>query len=111
MRLTSWLGNPKRRPTALYRPRLEVLEDRSVPATFTVTTPFDAVDGGDDLLSLREAVLEANSAAGADTIDFAPEVAGTIALTGGQLSISDDVAINGPGAAWLAISGSATSRV
>ena len=54
-------------------PRLEPLEDRSVPATFTV---LNLADGGDG--SLRQAVLDANALAGADTIHFADGLVGTI---------------------------------
>ena len=51
-----------------FRPRLEQLEDRSVPATFNVTTTLDVVDPADGKLSLREAITAANSRAGADII-------------------------------------------
>src|SRR4051812_35563469 len=50
------------------RPRIEVLEDRLVPATFTVTTPLDIVNPNDGKVSLREAITRANHHAGADTI-------------------------------------------
>src|SRR5262245_61925746 len=50
------------------RPRLECLEDRSVPAIFTVTTALDVVDPADGRLSLREAVTLANAHPGGDTI-------------------------------------------
>ena len=43
-----------------FRPRLEPLEDRSVPATFTVLNLADDGDG-----SLRQAVRDANALAGA----------------------------------------------
>ena len=46
---------------------------------------------------------------GADTITFS--VAGTITLTSGALTISDDLTITGPGAGSLAISGNNASRV
>src|SRR5262249_46547742 len=49
---------------------------------------------------------------GADVIDFAPAARdGTIALTSGQLSITDDLQIDGPGAGRLAVSGNDASRV
>ena len=48
--------------------RLECLEDRAVPSTFTVTTTLDAVNGTDGKLSLREAVSAANAPRRADTI-------------------------------------------
>jgi hypothetical protein len=68
---------------------LEALEDRSLPSTFTV---LNLNDGGAG--SLRQAVLDANSAAGADLITFA--VAGTIRLTGGALpAVTGEVDIPG----------------
>lgn len=89
-----------------FRPRLEPLEDRSVPATFTVLNLGDSGDG-----SLRQAVLDANALPGADDIRFADGLQGTIALTGGQLSITDHLTIDGPGAGLLAVSGNHQSRV
>jgi titin len=63
-------GRASRKPRGL-RPRLESLEDRLAPATFTVTT---AADNGDDLRptagSLRQQVLRANANPGVDTIQF-----------------------------------------
>src|SRR5580765_1806840 len=56
-----------RRPVrrASYRPRCELLEDRSLPSTFTVINTNDSGAG-----SLRQAILDANTNAGADTIAF-----------------------------------------
>lgn len=87
---------------------VESLEDRAVPTLFTVV---NLADGGDG--SLRQAILDANSPAhpGADVIRFANGLSGTIPLTTGQLSITDALTINGPGAALLAVSGSGQSRV
>src|SRR6266542_354714 len=88
-------------------PRLECLEDRTVPSTFTVTNTNDTGGG-----SLRQAVLDANALAGPDVIDFALAPADhTIALSGGELAITDSLAINGPGADQLTVSGSGLSRV
>ena len=87
-------------------PNLEALGERIVPSTFQVTTLADAGPG-----SLRAAVAGANAHAGADTIDFQPGLTGTIALTGGQLDLTDDVKINGPGADKLTVSGGNASRV
>ena len=75
-------------------------------ATYTVTNLNDNGTG-----SLRQAVLDANASLGADTITFQNGLSGTIALTTGQLAINDSLAINGPGASVLAISGNNTSRV
>ena len=53
------------------RPSVEALEDRTVPSTFTVTTPADAGAG-----SLRDAIDQANGSPDADTIVFDPSVQG-----------------------------------
>jgi hypothetical protein len=88
-------------------PRLERLEDRTVPSTSTVTNTNDAGAG-----SLRQAVLDANALAGPDVIAFALAPADhAIALTGGELAVTDSLAINGPGAAQLTVSGGGLGRV
>src|SRR5262249_52504800 len=87
-------------------PRLEALEDRAVPALFTVTNLSDEGAG-----SLRQAVLDANALPGADVIAFAPGMTGVIGLGGSQLSITDHLTILGTGAGRLAVSGEGTSRV
>src|SRR5262245_22524094 len=51
-----------------FRPGIESLEDRRVPATFLVTTVEDVVDRTDGLLSLREAIKAANLHPGPDRI-------------------------------------------
>ena len=56
-------------------------------------------------------MLDSNAAAGADTIDFAPGLTGTIGLTSGELTITDAVTIDGPGAGALAVSGQGSSRI
>lgn len=104
-------------------PRMEALEDRRLLAV-TVGNDTDVVnapdltsiaalvanDGGDGI-SLREAVVAANNTAGANVINFAPAVQGTISLTNGQLDITDDLTIHGPGKGKLTVSGSGQSRV
>src|SRR5262245_39449709 len=94
------------------RPGVEALEDRTVPSTFTVVNTRD--DGSEG--SLRWAVGQANSTAGADTIDFDRGVFGTprtITLAGSQLELSDTTgatAITGP-KAGVTVSGGGLSRV
>ncbi|MEH2083719.1 MAG: DUF4347 domain-containing protein [Nostoc sp.] len=66
--------------------------------------------------SLRQALLNANATAGADTITFADSVftdatPDIITLTSGQLTITDDVTIVGTGASQLTISGNNASSV
>ena len=64
-----------------FRPAVEALEDRRVPATFTVLNPNDSGPG-----SLRQAILDSNAAAGADAIVFDPGLSGqTITLTSAAL--------------------------
>ena len=86
----------------LFRILLGVLLVSSAEAaTNTVTTLADSGAG-----SLRQAL--ADSAAG-DTIAFA--VTGTIALTSGELVITNSLTISGPGATNLAVSGNSARRV
>jgi hypothetical protein len=87
------------------RPALEALEARTVLSNFTVTNLHDSGTG-----SLRQAILDANAAPGADVIKFAGGLRGTIPLTSGELSITDDLKIHGPGANKVTVSGGATSR-
>ncbi len=72
MWIPSWLRKrtvpPKRRPVSRFRPRLEVLEDRAVPATFLVNTNLDILGHANGMLSLRQAIIDANATPKADTI-------------------------------------------
>jgi hypothetical protein len=86
-------------------PRLEALEDRALLSTFTVVNLADSGPG-----SLRQAVLDANATPGADLIRFAGGLQGTLALTSGELDITDDLTVLGPGADRLTVSGSNASR-
>jgi Domain of unknown function (DUF4394)/Bacterial Ig domain/Calx-beta domain/Domain of unknown function (DUF4214) len=63
--------------------------------------------------TLRAAIEQANADAGSNNINFASSVTGTITLTLGELSITspDGVAISGPGARVLTVSGNNVSRV
>jgi hypothetical protein len=103
MWFTNWLRNSTRparstrRPPSRgrYRPRIQVLEDRTLPSTFLVSNVADSGPG-----SLRQAILDANAHSGADVIDFAiGSGAQTIAVgstTGTPLpTITDSVTIDG----------------
>lgn len=97
---------------ARFRPGLLVLEDRTLPSTFLVLNLDDAGAG-----SLRQAILDANATPGADRIRFACDdnqscgLEGVIALTSGQLEITDDLTLDGPGADRITVSGNHASRV
>jgi hypothetical protein len=75
-------------------------------ATFTVTSLADDGTTG----TLRWAITQANSLAGADTIGFDSSLNGTITLTSNLPAITDSVTINGPGQSRLSISGADTYR-
>lgn len=79
-------------------------------ATFTVTGTADSGLG-----SLRQAVLDANAAAGDDVIEFSSlfNTPQTITLTAGELvaAANGSLTINGPGAGLLTISGNNQSRI
>src|SRR5438874_5443933 len=87
--------------------RLQALEGRIAPATFTVTNNNNTGSG-----SLRQAVTNANSASGTDQIDFSSyfNVPRTITLAS-QISITGAVTIDGTSAANVAISGNNAVRV
>jgi hypothetical protein len=87
-----------------FAPRLESLEDRTVPSTLTVLNNLDSGAG-----SLRAAITSAKSG---DAIVFAPGLDGqTIKLTSGELAIKKSLDIEGPGADKLAVSGGDKNRV
>ncbi|MFL5328248.1 MAG: hypothetical protein ACJ8C4_04985 [Gemmataceae bacterium] len=97
-----------------YRRRLMLtgFEERCVPAIYLVDNPTDTSVAGQ--LNLREAIGLANANAGTDSINFDSNVfnaATTITLTGGPLTLTDPVVINGPGATALTISGSDVTRI
>src|SRR5215475_11844303 len=70
-------------------PRLDVLEDRTVPSTLTVTNLNDTGAAGDG--SLRGQIA---AAAPGDTINFAPGLSGTLGL-GSDLGLDRDLTIVG----------------
>ncbi|MEH2084588.1 MAG: choice-of-anchor Q domain-containing protein [Nostoc sp.] len=94
------------------------IDTASNAATVTIsrndTVVINNNDNGEG--SLRQAIENANAFAGTDTVSFAgteytDAVADTISLVSGELSITDDVTIQGTGAKNLTVSGNNTSRV
>jgi hypothetical protein len=76
-----------------FRPRVEGLEDRVTPTTFTVTNTSNTGAG-----SLRQAILDANSTGGTDTIAFnipGTAVVKTINLKSALPPITETVTIDG----------------
>jgi predicted outer membrane repeat protein len=107
----------RRRPKS-NKLRLETLEDRAVPATFTVSTTLDELTPGDGKLSLREAITRANAHPGADTI-IVPAGVYNMSLAGatedanatGDFDVTDSVTIQGAGAGVTIIDGQQLDRV
>ena len=87
-------------------PVVEALECRVLLSSFMVSNTQDSGPG-----SLRDDIQMSNAAGGANTITFSPGLTGTITLTSGQLEISANLTISGPGAGSLIVSANFTSRV
>jgi hypothetical protein len=61
--------------------------------------------------SLRQAIADSNAQPGTNTIDFAPSAYGTILLTSGELLITNNVFIAGPGATNEMVDGNRKDRI
>jgi parallel beta-helix repeat protein len=83
-----------------FRPRLQLLEDRCVPAVFMVKNLKDGPDAAPPAGSLRAAIKV-----------FTPGLVGTIKLTGGEIRIVGNLVVAGPGAARIAVNGNALGRI
>ena len=93
-----------RRDRTRFTPAADFLEVRALLSTLVVANTNDSGPG-----SLRQAVADAPSGS---TILFANSLKGeTITLTSGVLSINQNLNIDGPGAAKLAVSGGGASQV
>ena len=85
-----------------------------LPSNLVVTTAVDEIETTYNAadLSLRTALALANALPGAQTVSFDPSLNGkTIALSLGELAITDSVTIAGPGTAKLTINAGGQSRI
>src|SRR5262249_31055794 len=91
-------------PGRRFLPQIEILEQRTVPSIWTVTSPADSGDG-----SLRAMIAAAEDG---DQIVFAQTLQGqTVTLTSGELALTKSLDIEGLGADKLAVSGNHASRI
>ena len=104
----------RRRWAVAQRARLmiESFERRMLPSTFTVVNLGDTGAGSGAQGDLRYAINQANTNVDlSNRIVFQPGLTGTITLTLGVLPINKNLAIEGPGAGQLTISGNQQSGV
>jgi hypothetical protein len=86
------------------------LEDRVVPATFTVTNTADAGTGSGNVGDLRYCITQSNATTGPNTIDLTG-VTGTITLTSALPGIGQAVTVTGPGASLLTINANSVGGI
>lgn len=95
----------------------EQLENRSLLATFTVNSLIDAPVAmpNDAPGTLRQAIFDANTSDGPDTVEFDGALTtngpATILLAQGELMIGESVSILGPGTSLLTIDAAQQSRI
>jgi predicted outer membrane repeat protein len=108
MFLTRWLRNlrsachsgrtDRPRPALLFRPRLEALEDRAVPAQIGLTVSSLADSGPG---TLRAAILSADAGSHSDKFTIGFSLTGTIDLQSPLPDLNNSITVQGPGAASL----------
>jgi uncharacterized delta-60 repeat protein len=102
-------GLPKPRPVAIALATTGASFKPMQAGSLVVTNTNDSGPG-----SLRQAVLDANAAAGANVITFDASVFNTprtIALTSGVIALASDLTITGSGTSLLTVSGNNASRI
>ena len=107
-------GGRRRRPKAGRRVRLSIesFEHRVLLSTFVVVDLGDTGAGAGLAGDLRYCINSANANSDlSNRIVFQPGLTGTIRLTQGELMITKSLAIDGPGAEQLTISGNHHSGV
>jgi len=92
--------------------KFEPLEPRHLLAVFTVANLDDlpVAAPNDAPGTLRQAIFDANATPGSDEIAF-DGVSGTLALSQGELKITDALSVFGPGADSLVIDAHEASRI
>jgi len=75
------------------------------------TFPVDSLADDGSATTLRGAVVLANMNAGPDVIVFDETLMGTVLLTMGEISITDELTIQGPGANLLTVDAQENSRI
>src|SRR5262249_33797792 len=111
MWFSSWLRNrtsnraPRRRAThraaaPRFRPRLEALEDRTVPSQVTLTVSSLADSGSG---TLRAAILAADAGRQSDKFTINFSVSGTITLESALPDLNNNIEIDGPGVGGLTV--------
>jgi hypothetical protein len=88
-----------------FRPRLDILEDRALPSTLTVTNLNDLGAG-----SLRAAINSANASPGS-TINFLPGLSGSINLNSALPAITTSMEIDGPAVGVITLNAQSKDRV
>src|SRR5262245_24101121 len=98
--------------------RLEHLEDRQVPALFTVTNLLDGpvTKAADQPGTLRQAIFDSNARNEPNVINFLPGLTGTITLMSGPLNINQvmsnqTLTIYTDGPDLITISGNNTTQI
>jgi uncharacterized repeat protein (TIGR02543 family) len=104
---TDWALDGKGSPNPM---TIVMTANKAVKAAFRAGPPVVANLNDNGPGSLRQAILDAPRCS-PPSITFAPGMSGTIMLTSGELQITNDLVVVGPGANVLAVDGNGTSRV